>query len=305
MRDTVHMTSEQIGCYTLLLCAAWVGVDGCEQGYLPNDDRKLARIARISARKWTSSCAQEILRLFRVSDDGKLYHKRLLQELERQKARSESAKESAEKRWAKERSKKHANASANADKKTCVRNAAREAEDEDEESPREGRGKPEDLSRGFREAFKVWASTLPKSRGPNPKPNGARRAKYEARRREGYDQETILAALTNWIHDPWEGRMQGIGTYDMAVLLRSGATVEKFAAMQPGDASRNSRPVDRGFEVPISHQAQALAQKLYSAAEAKLFDDATMEGLADELRSAQDSSTPIESLERLRETYGL
>lgn len=77
-----------------------------------------------------------------------------------------------------------------------------------------------------------------------------------------------------------------------------------------GNASRsrganNDRPVDRGFEVPVSHQAQDLARTIYAKAESKLLDDATMERVADELRNAQDSATPLESLQKVREAHDL
>lgn len=84
--DTQHLTTEQHGAYLLLLMAMWRA-----GGRLPNDAGKLARIARVSARRW-HLLADDIMPFFEVTD-GEITQKRL--EREHQKASSISAKRSA------------------------------------------------------------------------------------------------------------------------------------------------------------------------------------------------------------------
>ena len=84
--DTRHLTTEQHGAYLLLLMTMWRN-----DGRLPNDAAKLARIAGVSARRW-HLIAPEVMPFFTVEGDT-LTQKRL--EQERQKAVSKSAKRSA------------------------------------------------------------------------------------------------------------------------------------------------------------------------------------------------------------------
>jgi uncharacterized protein YdaU (DUF1376 family) len=47
--DTLQLSTEQIGAYMLLLMAMWNA-----GGKLPSDDAKLARVVRMSVKKWRS-----------------------------------------------------------------------------------------------------------------------------------------------------------------------------------------------------------------------------------------------------------
>lgn len=94
MADTLHLTTEQHGAYLLLLMAAWP-----HGGRLPNDPKKLARIARVSSRRW-HLVAEDVLAFFEVDGD-EIVSKRL--ERERKKADSISAKRSASARREKQR----------------------------------------------------------------------------------------------------------------------------------------------------------------------------------------------------------
>lgn len=81
--DTMHLTTEQHGAYLLLLMTMWR-----HEGILPNDDAKLARIARVNPKRWPL-IKGDVLAFF-TEQDGQLTHKRLAKEL--QKALSISQK---------------------------------------------------------------------------------------------------------------------------------------------------------------------------------------------------------------------
>jgi len=96
------MTPAEIGSYVLLLCAAWVGDP---QGYLPEDDELLRRIARMSPDEWRVA-RPLIMACFERDGDGLVYNKRLLRERRRQETHSavqrENGKRGAAKRWHKD-----------------------------------------------------------------------------------------------------------------------------------------------------------------------------------------------------------
>lgn len=98
----------------------------------------------------------------------------------------------------------------------------------------------------FGEAFAVWRESLPEAKRAGVRPTKPRRAKYAARRAEGYSHEEILDALRGWVHDPWPGRREEATAYDMATLLRDGKQVEKFGAMWRERAPAIAKPATVG-----------------------------------------------------------
>lgn len=74
LADTRHLTAQEHGAYLLLLMTAWRSKD-CS---LPNDDKKLARMASCDLRTW-KKIKDTVLEFFDVQDQ-KLYQKRLLKE---------------------------------------------------------------------------------------------------------------------------------------------------------------------------------------------------------------------------------
>ena len=86
LRDTTHLSAEQHGAYVLLILACWT-----RGGTLPNDQRQLAQIARLSAHSWKKHAAI-VLEFFR--DDGAvLTHKRVAAEVEKSQRLSEVRRE--------------------------------------------------------------------------------------------------------------------------------------------------------------------------------------------------------------------
>ena len=83
LADTLHMTTEQNGAYLLILMAMWT-----HDAKVPNDDKKLARIARVSPRRW-HLIKNDIIALLDVEGNS-LTQKRLKRE--HQKAVSKRAK---------------------------------------------------------------------------------------------------------------------------------------------------------------------------------------------------------------------
>lgn len=81
--DTLHLSSEQVGAYLLLLMAMWNA-----DGKLPNDEAKLARVARLSLKKWRS-VAPDLMPFFEQDKDT-ISHRRLTKELQKSERQSQS-----------------------------------------------------------------------------------------------------------------------------------------------------------------------------------------------------------------------
>lgn len=81
--DTLHLSTEQVGAYLLLLMAMWNA-----GGSLPNDEVKLARVARMSVKKWRAVAA-DLLAYFTVDGDA-VRHNRLTKELQKSEGKSNS-----------------------------------------------------------------------------------------------------------------------------------------------------------------------------------------------------------------------
>ncbi|MBY3162100.1 DUF1376 domain-containing protein [Rhizobium laguerreae] len=81
--DTLQLSTEQIGAYMLLLMAMWNA-----GGKLPADDAKLARVTRMSLKKWASVSA-DLMPFFEI-EDGVIYHNRLTKELQKSESKSQS-----------------------------------------------------------------------------------------------------------------------------------------------------------------------------------------------------------------------
>lgn len=95
------MAASEVGAYVLLLCKAWKETP---PGTLPDDDKTLARWARLSDEKWMEH-KQYVMAPFTLKD-GKYHQKRMKEEFRkmaaRKKERSESGKKGATKKWGKD-----------------------------------------------------------------------------------------------------------------------------------------------------------------------------------------------------------
>ena len=80
--DTLHLSTELVGAYLLLLMAMWNA-----GGALPNEERKLATIARLSLKKWRA-IAGDLMAFFTVEGD-EVTHNRLRKELRKSQRKTE------------------------------------------------------------------------------------------------------------------------------------------------------------------------------------------------------------------------
>jgi uncharacterized protein YdaU (DUF1376 family) len=81
--DTLHLSTEQIGAYMLMLMAMWNA-----GGKLPSDEAKLARVARMSVKKWRA-ISDDLMAFFDASN-GFISHNRLTKELQKSESKSQS-----------------------------------------------------------------------------------------------------------------------------------------------------------------------------------------------------------------------
>ena len=81
--DTLQLSTEQIGAYMLILMAMWNA-----GGRLPDDDAKLARVARLSLKRWRA-ISGDLLTFFE-RESGEIGHKRLTRELHKAQGKSEA-----------------------------------------------------------------------------------------------------------------------------------------------------------------------------------------------------------------------
>lgn len=105
LADTGHLTTIEHGAYLLLLITMWRA-----GGTLPNDDKKLARYARMTAGQW-ARIKPNMMPFFTITPDG-ITQGRLTDELGIVRQKSEKQSNSAKAKWRKEHNKRHADADA-------------------------------------------------------------------------------------------------------------------------------------------------------------------------------------------------
>lgn len=89
-RDTNELTTEQHGAYLLLLMSCWM-----KGGKLPNDDARLASIAKLTVPAWKKHAS--VIRAFFQDDGEHLTHKRVTFEYEKAQELSRRASENGAK----------------------------------------------------------------------------------------------------------------------------------------------------------------------------------------------------------------
>lgn len=89
LADTAHLSTTQHGAYLLLIMNYWQ-----RGGPLPDDDARLAKIARVGPREWARM--RDTLSEFFAVGDGAWSHSRLTRELARVEAKSLKSKAAAQ-----------------------------------------------------------------------------------------------------------------------------------------------------------------------------------------------------------------
>lgn len=105
LADTGHLTAIEHGAYLLLLMAMWRN-----DGWLPNDDKKLARYARLTPGQW-QRIKSTIFAFMQVSSD-RITQSRLTDELAAVRQVKKSRQTGAQAKWLKYNKARHASASA-------------------------------------------------------------------------------------------------------------------------------------------------------------------------------------------------
>lgn len=95
-----EMSGDQVKAYIYLLCRAW---HQNPIATLPNDDARLARMARVSRDEW-ERIKPEILDQFKSNSNGRIYNERLQREAAYYKGRVTAGASG----WTKERREKQA-----------------------------------------------------------------------------------------------------------------------------------------------------------------------------------------------------
>jgi uncharacterized protein YdaU (DUF1376 family) len=95
IKDTSHLRALESGAYLHLIMAYWVS------GRLPNDDRQLATIAKLTDREWRG-CKAVLAEFFGPDwSSHKRIDKELAETVKRGEVLSEKARNAANKRWSK------------------------------------------------------------------------------------------------------------------------------------------------------------------------------------------------------------
>lgn len=103
LADTGELSTLEHGAYLLLLIAMWRA-----GGVLPNDDKKLARIARLGPRQWEA--VKPVLWDYFGADGEQITQGRLADELQKARTRSTKAADSARAKYRKNKGMGSANA---------------------------------------------------------------------------------------------------------------------------------------------------------------------------------------------------
>jgi uncharacterized protein YdaU (DUF1376 family) len=140
LADTRHLTLEEHGAYLQLLLIAWRS-EGCR---LPNDDKRLAQMLGITAKRW-DKIKPTVMAFWELTEDG-WEQGRLTKERQFVAKKSEQNAEAANARWSAKSLENKEPANANASPMQCERNAPSPSPSKEEEKEEK---KPADAGLAF------------------------------------------------------------------------------------------------------------------------------------------------------------
>jgi uncharacterized protein YdaU (DUF1376 family) len=176
IRDTSHLRAMESGAYLHLIMAYWVS------GKLPNDDRQLATIAKLTDREW-KACKGVLAGFFGPDWSS---HKRIDKEIAKATDISNKRRTSAERMHSKARASADANAHANAH----TLHTSHNTEEEKIESCAVAKATRPRHSVEFEEFWKAY----PRRQGANPKTPAFKA--FDAAVKSGADPALIIAGAS-------------------------------------------------------------------------------------------------------------
>lgn len=203
MQDTVTLSAEEHGAYLLLLMAQWSN----SGEPLPNDPAVLARICRMSRRRWSQKISRGVLRFFCETENG-VAHPRIAEDFRRVAQKIEANRANAARGGRAKALKARETTRVASHETTGARNLA-------EIVPVQG----------------AYGIPIPLD-------------KYEARRAAGIAKWIEAEIAARWPDDPTP-RDTRMLTEDAADFAREGATVEIFDAVMLRGWPRMTRPPAR------------------------------------------------------------
>lgn len=228
--DVEAMSTEAVGAYILLLCKAW---REDPPATIPNNDRILARWARVSDSVW-EDLRREVLAPWHPVTDDRLVQPRLRREFEKQRAnrtkRSTSGRKGAEARWERH-SKRIGNANGGANGKRM----AKESESVNETAT-ENPTSQEDESRPGGAAWKAQVDAVIErylSHHPRAKPGRKERAKIRALLKDGFTVDDLCLAIEGCHKSPYHcgENEKGQKYQNLELIVRDSSKVNQFMAL--------------------------------------------------------------------------
>jgi uncharacterized protein YdaU (DUF1376 family) len=238
--DTLHLSTEQIGAYMLLLMAMWNA-----GGQLPADEAKLARVVRMSVKKWRTVSTD--LMAFFDSDGTHVQHNRLTKELQKSESKSQSRASAGAAGGA---------AKALKDKEARLANAMPEPQhlpdtitrEEKREAKASPKARPTRIPDGFVPNL-IWAE----QQGMTPQQAEAEAAKfrdYWASKGSNATKTDWDATWRNWVRGALERLPQARGSPAPKPRTTQDVATDLLRKMEAADASTDQE-IERGSPAPL------------------------------------------------------